>query len=76
MGARISAVRTSLDNLRRAQAQSGLGLRSDMVAAEERLLYQMSEADKSLANNDAASARKRLDAAETDLGKLENFLGK
>jgi serine/threonine protein kinase len=76
MGARISAVRTSLDNLRRAQAQSGVGLRSDMAAAEERLLYQMSEADKSLATNDAASARKRLDAAETDLGKLENFLGK
>ncbi|MDQ2776092.1 MAG: serine/threonine protein kinase [Acidobacteriota bacterium] len=76
MGARISAVRTSLDNLRRAQAQSGLGLRSDMAAAEERLLYQVSEADKSLSTNDAASARKRLDAAENDLGKLENFLGK
>jgi eukaryotic-like serine/threonine-protein kinase len=76
MGARISAVRSSLDNLRRAQAQSGLGLRSDMAAAEERLLYQMSEADRSLATNDVASARKRLEAAETDLGKLENFLGK
>jgi hypothetical protein len=36
----------------------------------------MSEADRSLATNDVASARKRLEAAETDLGKLENFLGK
>jgi len=76
MGARVSAVRASLDNIRRAQAQSGLGLRSDMVAAEERMLFQLGEADRSLGASDAPAARKRIDAAETDLGKLEHFLGK
>lgn len=76
MSARVTAVRTSLQNLQNAQAESGLGLRSDIIAAERRLLNQMDEAEGSLKNNDSGSARKRLDAAETELGKLENFFGK
>ena len=76
MSARVAAVRTSLQNLQNAQAESGLGLRSDIIAAEQRLLNQMDEAEGSLKNNDSGSARKRLDAAETELGKLENFFGK
>lgn len=76
MSARVSSVRGSLDNLKNAQAQSGLGLRRDMADAEQRLLYQMGEAGASLNANDAAAAVKRLDAAENDLEKLESFLGK
>lgn len=76
MKARVSSVRSSLDNLKNSQAQSGLGLRRDMQEAEERLLYQMSEAANNLNANDAPGARKRLDAAETELAKLENFLGR
>jgi hypothetical protein len=76
MGARVTAVRTSLQNLQNAQAASGLGLRSDIVASEQRLLNQMGGAEDSLKNNDGSLARKRLDAAEAELGKLENFFGK
>ena len=76
MNARVSGVRSSLNNLKNTQAQSGLGLRRDMVSSEERLVYQMSEAANRIDANDAAGALKRLDAAETDLEKLENFLGK
>jgi hypothetical protein len=76
MGARVTAVRTSLQNLQNSQAASGLGLRSDIVASEQRLLNQMGGAEDSLKNNDGSLARKRLDAAEAELGKLENFFGK
>ena len=76
MDARIAAVRSSLQDLRNAQAESGLGLRSDIVASEQRLLAQMDGAEGSLKSNDARSARKLLDSAEAELNKLEAFFGK
>jgi eukaryotic-like serine/threonine-protein kinase len=76
MGARVAAVRSSLDGLWNSQAASGLGLRSDIVASEQRLLAQMDGAEGSLKSNDAKSARKRLDGAEAELDKLEAFFGK
>ncbi|HCC58810.1 MAG TPA: hypothetical protein DEQ47_16440, partial [Solibacterales bacterium] len=76
MGARVGAVATSLQGLQREQSQQGVGLRSDMVAAQQRLNYQMNEAQASLNQNDAAAVKKRLDAAERDLERLETFLGK
>ncbi|MDQ6701198.1 MAG: protein kinase [Acidobacteriota bacterium] len=76
MAARIGAVGTSIQTLQRAQAQQGVGLRSDMVAAQQRLNYQMNEAESNLKQSNAAGAKKRLDAAERDLEKLESLLGK
>jgi eukaryotic-like serine/threonine-protein kinase len=76
MAARVAAVRTSLQNLKNAQAESGLGLRGDVVASEERLLTHMDEAENSLKGNDSDRARKHLGAAETELSKLEAFLGR
>ncbi len=76
MGARVGAVAASLQGLQREQSQQGVGLRSDMVAAQQRLNYQMNEAQASLNQNDAAAVKKRLDAAERDLERLETFLGK
>jgi len=76
MGARVAAVRSSLQSLRNGQAESGLGLRSDIAASEQRLLAQMDGAEGSLKSNDARTARKRLDGAEVELDKLEAFFGK
>jgi serine/threonine-protein kinase len=76
LDSRIAAVRESLDNMRRSQAQSGLSLRGDMASAEQRMFYHMNEADLSLRGNDPQSARKHLDSAEADLNKLEGFLGR
>ena len=72
-GKRRYVVRRSLQ---RQQAASGLSPRSDMVAADQRLGYQLDQAEASLQQGDAASAKKRLDAAERELEKLEAFLGK
>ena len=76
MSARVGAVTTSLQGLQRELARSGLSLRSDVVASQQRMNNQLGEAESSLSQNNAASAKKRLDAAERDLEKLENFLGK
>jgi hypothetical protein len=76
MSARVGAVTTSLQGLQRELARSGLSLRSDVVASQQRMNNQLGEAESSLSQSNAASAKKRLDAAERDLEKLENFLGK
>ena len=76
MSARLGAVAASLEGLQRAQAQQGVGLRSDMVAAQQRVNYQMNEAESNLKQGNPAGAKKRLDAAEHDLEKLESFLAR
>lgn len=76
MQVRVATIRTSLQNLQRQQAASGLSLRGDMVAADQRLGYQMEQAESSLQQHDAEGAKKRLDAAERDLEKLESFFNK
>ena len=73
---RVSTIRTAFQNFQRQQAAQGLSPRSDMVAAEQRMGYQMEQAEQSMQQGDAAGARKRLDAAERELEKLEHFLGK
>ncbi len=76
MAARVAGVKPSLDNLRREQARMGLSLRPDIVAAQQRLEYQMDEADNSIKAGDPAAAKTHLDLAERDLDKLESFLGR
>jgi hypothetical protein len=76
MSIRVGTIRTAFQNLQRQQAAGGLSPRSDMVAADQRLDYQMQQAEASLSQSDPANTRKRLDAAERDLEKLESFLGK
>jgi eukaryotic-like serine/threonine-protein kinase len=73
---RMDAVKSSLDNIRRRQASSGLGLRSDMASSAQRMEYLYSQTDTALKNRDADAAKKNLDLAEREVGKLENFLGK
>ena len=76
LDARITAVRSSLDNLRRQQADQGLTLRGDITAAEQRVFDLMNEANRSMAAGDAATAAKRLKAADAQLTKIEEFLGR
>ena len=76
MATRVGAVRSSLDNLRRSQAQMGVGLRGDIVATEQRLLLSMDEAEADLKAGNVDDARQRLDEAELSLRALEKFLGR
>ena len=72
---RAGAVRSSLDSLRKAQARSGLGLRADMAASAQRMDYLLNQADAALQRGDAEAGQKYLDQAETEVSKLEKFLG-
>jgi hypothetical protein len=76
LAARVGAVRSSMQTIERQQNAAGLSMRSDMVAANQRVEYLMGEANTSLAAADPATAKRNLDLAERDVEKLERFLGK
>lgn len=76
MQARADAVTQSLANLKQQQAQDGLTLRSDMVAAETRMNSYLQMAQRALQGRNLDLAQKSMDSAEQDLGKLEKFLGR
>ena len=76
LGGRAASVAGSVDNLRRQQSASGLGLRGDMAAARESMDYMMGEAKSALASGDPATAKRSLDMAEQQVEKLEKFLGR
>ena len=76
LNSRALAVSQSLAGLRGAQSAQGLGLRGDMVAAEQRMQANISAAQSAMDKQDAAKARKYLDMAAVDVEKLEKFLGR
>ncbi len=76
LGVRIGTVKSSLENLRRQQAASGLGLRGDMADAAQRMDLYFAETEKALNRSDAQAAKRNLDLAEREVSKLEKFLGK
>jgi len=75
IGVRARTVQTGLDSLRRQQARSGLGLRADMAAAEQRMEHYLDEADAAVKSGDAQAAKENIEAAEREVSKLETFLG-
>jgi len=75
LDARAGAVRTSLGNLKRSQAASGMSLRGDMASAESRMNYLMDGANSALQAHDPAAAKKFIDSADREVEKLEKFLG-
>jgi eukaryotic-like serine/threonine-protein kinase len=74
LDARAGAVRSSLQNLKNAQAAGGLSLRGDMTAAESRMNHMLDGANSALRAHDAAAAEKFMQSADTELEKLEKFL--
>jgi hypothetical protein len=53
----------------------GVGLRSDMESADNRMESYLRSADQDLRNGNAASAAKNISRAEGELAALEKFLG-
>ena len=62
---RTGPIRRSLDRLRQQQARSGLGMRRDFEAAEQRLVNMLDDAEDALKQGNATNAEKYLDAAES-----------
>lgn len=73
---RASGIRSSLQNLQRSQAASGLGLRGDMQEANNLMGSFLEGAVSALNAGDPTSARSFMSKAERNIEKLEKFLGR
>lgn len=76
LATRVGAVRQSLDRLKQQQARMGLGLRQDVAAAEQRLIFRMDEAEDALRADDPRRALEQMNAAERELSQLERLMGR
>ncbi len=72
---RADTVGEGLDRLKEQQAASGLGLRADMVSAQQRMNLFLKKGKDALQRGDTANAQKYFDQADIEISKLEKFLG-
>src|SRR4029077_8082516 len=75
ISSREAAANASLDSLQRAQSDQGLQLRGDIVAAQQRMQTYAAKAQSALQAQDIEKTKKYLELMETELGKIERFLG-
>lgn len=76
LDARASTVQEGVTRLSSQMEASGGGLRGDVAASLKRMQTYMSQAQSALSSNDAAKAKRSMDAAEQEVGNLEKFLGR
>ncbi|MCU1233617.1 MAG: serine/threonine protein kinase, partial [Candidatus Solibacter sp.] len=74
--ARVNSIHSALDGIRRSQAASGLGMRSDWQQAASLMDSFLQGANDALAAGDAAAAKDFLEKSERQLEKLEKALNK
>jgi eukaryotic-like serine/threonine-protein kinase len=72
---RASSVSHSLDTLRQQQNAAGYSLRADMASAQERMQAYLAKGNAALAAKDLVNAQKYFNLADTEISKLEKFLG-
>jgi serine/threonine protein kinase len=75
ISSRQAAANASLDSFQGAQSAQGLQLRGDIVAARQRMQAYASKAQSALQAQDIENTKKYLELMETELGKIEKFLG-
>jgi hypothetical protein len=75
LGVRADTVNEGLNALKQQQANSGYGLRADMVSAQQRMTLLLNKANNALQHGDTANAQKYFDQADAEISKLEKFLG-
>ena len=76
VSARADSIHATLENIRRSQAASGLGLRSDWLQSASLMDSFLRGAGDALAAGDGASAKDLLDKAERQVEKMEKALNK
>jgi serine/threonine-protein kinase len=73
---RVQTASASLKSLKDQMASQGLGMRSDVLAAETRMNHFLNLAEKELARGDAVSAEHDLKMAGYAVDFIEKFLGR
>jgi eukaryotic-like serine/threonine-protein kinase len=72
---RAQTASQSIDTLRHQQQAAGYDIRSDVAASDQRMQLYMAKGNDALKAQDLKNAQKYFDMAETELTKLEKFLG-
>jgi hypothetical protein len=75
LSVRADSVNEGLNTLKQQQAASGLGLRADMVSAQQRMGLFLRKGNDALQHGDTVNAQKYFDQADAEISKLEKFLG-
>lgn len=75
MTASASAAQASLGSLKDQMARQGLGLRGDVIEAENRMNLHLSQAKQAIHAGDTEGAKHHLQMAQFALDSIEKFLG-
>jgi hypothetical protein len=75
LNVRANTVTQSVETLRKQQQASGYNLRGDIASSEERMQMYLAKGNSALKAQDLKSAQKYFDLADTEITKLEKFLG-
>jgi eukaryotic-like serine/threonine-protein kinase len=75
ISSRQAAANAGLDSFQSAQSAQGFQLRGDIVAAQQRMQVYAAKAQSALQAQDIENTKKYLELMETELGKIEKFLG-
>jgi eukaryotic-like serine/threonine-protein kinase len=75
LNVRAETATQSVETLRKQQQAAGYNLRADIASSEERMEVYMSKGNNALKAQDLKNAQKYFDMAETELTKIEKFLG-
>ena len=73
---RATTVQNSIAALRQQQRAAGFDLRADISSSQDRMQMYLAKGNTALKTPDLKTAQKYFDLAETELGKLEKFLGR
>ncbi|MBV8513986.1 MAG: protein kinase [Acidobacteria bacterium] len=75
LSVRADTVTEGINTLKQQQAATGLGLRADMVSAQQRMGLFLKKGNDALQHGDTTNAQKYFDQADAEISKLEKFLG-
>ncbi len=75
LSVRASTASQSLDSLRQQQQADGYNLRGDIAASQQRMEMYLTKGNNALNAKDLVNAKKYFDLAETEISKVEKFLG-
>jgi eukaryotic-like serine/threonine-protein kinase len=75
LNVRAATASQSVDTLRQQQLAAGYNLRADIASAEQRMQLYMAKGNNALKVQDLTTAQKNFDLADTELTKIEKFLG-
>jgi hypothetical protein len=76
LGSRANSARATLTRMKEAQSRQGLGMRGDIVAAEQRMENFLDDAQAAIRAGDPEGAKKALVSAEREIDRVEGFLGR